>query len=234
METGCPHIMSGRKTSLATALVLTVFLSAAATPQRRAGRRGRAGATSPATAQSRAVAVAGRGLACNVFCSTKNPGTAVAEITRKVADVEPGQEVFAANVSRQELEVTVYRDGFSRGLFANLLSADRDAGLRRLNDSPAQGGGPGLEGLTVTEVRRRGDDEGARRESRFNEGLSGARASRLRGGATVVVRVEGLEPGLNYFWRVPAGSGRRRAAGQVVQCKAPVCPVDSRPLPTNP
>ena len=37
----------------------------------------------------------------------------------------------------------------------------------------------------------------------------------------VVVEIEGLQPGVNYFWR-------RTPGGPVVRCQAPVCPSDSR------
>lgn len=219
--------MSGRKPTLAALLVLALFISVAAAPQqRRSARRER----TPTAARQPASE-----LICNVFCSQDKPGTAVAEITWKLADVEIGPRAFASRLSRQELEVTVVKGGFARGMSANLFSAERDPRFRSLRPPSTQGGEPGLEDLTVTDVRRLGDEEeGAGRESRFNEGLSGARPSTRAGGEAVVVRVEGLKPGLNYFWRVPTGSGSRRTVSEVVKCQPPPCPVDTRRAPPSP
>jgi hypothetical protein len=44
--------------------------------------------------------------------------------------------------------------------------------------------------------------------------------------AAVTATVEGLEPGLNYFFRLVTPVGGRSVTSEVVRIQAPVCPAD--------
>lgn len=48
------------------------------------------------------------------------------------------------------------------------------------------------------------------------------------GTAETVAVVEGLEPGVNYTWRVVIPTGAGKLVSPSVRCKAPICPVDTR------
>lgn len=172
-------------------------------------------------------------LFCDVFCSETVRGTAVVEILWKVSETKLNPQAFQARVRTHGLEVTVFKEGFSKGLYSNLASLDSNNNFRAFRED--QEDIPGLDGLVVTDVRSVDDpnDSGAS-ESRFNKERVGALPFDPRTTDAVIVRIEGLKPGLNYFWRVPTGTGNNRRLSAVVQCKAPVCPVDLRPVPPGP
>lgn len=134
----------------------------------------------------------GKGLECTVFCSETKLRTSVAEITW------PSSE---ESLSRQVLEVTVYKNGFTRGTYATLAPVQRGQkfSLQRIGDRREHV--RGLERLVITDVY----------------------FSKKRGGLAVV-RVEGLEPGLNYFWRLRSGAGD--GAPALTRCQATECPAD--------
>lgn len=111
-----------------------------------------------------------------------------------------------ALLSAVRIEVTVYKDGFKTGAYASL---DSNQGNRSYQSQKGRGGQdliPGLSQLVVVDVR----------SLRERPGL-------------VAVRIEGLEPGLNYFWRVVSKANGRQMAGVTARCQAPVCPADMQP-----
>lgn len=111
----------------------------------------------------------------------------------------------ANSLSQLVLEVTVYKNGFAIGRFARVTPIRAGQKFEIIRPPGETGSAPGFDTLIVTAVR-------------LQNGL-------------VIVRVEGLDAGLNYFWRVhPAGG----SGTEITVCQAVECPVDSEPPPQVP
>ncbi|HXD32554.1 MAG TPA: hypothetical protein VN643_15640 [Pyrinomonadaceae bacterium] len=111
-----------------------------------------------------------------------------------------------ASLAAERVEVTVYKDGFAKGVYVSVgASQGQSAALTTRNTAQDDRLPPALKKLVV---------------------VDSASLSTRPGMATI--QIEGLEPGLNYFWRVVSGSNRL-VAGGAVRCKAPVCPADMQP-----
>lgn len=156
-------------------------------------------------------AVAGD-LVCQTYCSSVEPGTPVAEV-RWVVSTQPASGAnLRVLAGQQNVEAAVNEDGFERGRFVRLASASpqaRFAPTGQPNAPPL----PGLGNLNVLAVASSQDSPGALRLATPSEG----------GRENVVVQVQGLQPGMNYYWRVrPPTQGE----AQVVMCRAPICPAD--------
>jgi hypothetical protein len=155
--------------------------------------------------------IAPAGLECKTYCSDVKLRTPIAELTWPAS--------ATASLERQGLEVTVYKNGFERGLSARLLVVRQGEKFSLQRAAAAVSSSaqrvPGLDKLVVVGVR--------------------TRSMRLRASSvnTITVQVEGLEPGLNYYWRVLSNtSGTNWVANrayQTVRCQAPVCPADMQP-----
>jgi hypothetical protein len=108
-----------------------------------------------------------------------------------------------AALASERLEVTVYKDGFKSGAFATLspVRVEQKFDLTRLEKiiGPRP---PGMN-LVVTSIQ-----------------------SPPQKDAPPVVEVEGLEPGLNYFWRVLRGAPGAEQPSEVVRSRARACPAD--------
>ncbi|HEV3467893.1 MAG TPA: hypothetical protein VG148_01120 [Pyrinomonadaceae bacterium] len=156
---------------------------------------------------------------CRVFCSDAKPGTSVAELVWRASGTPLDAGALESRLAEQGLEVTVYKDGYRRGRYASLPSVTRG---REFLIQPLPPGAhprvPALERLVVAEVYAVKD---RLTRQRLAEGRSDL----------IAVRVEGLESGVNYYWRVPAVVNGRRVTSGVVRCQAATCPVDSQPAP---
>lgn len=124
------------------------------------------------------------------------------------SDIRPGVSVAeltfsggADNLSQLALEVTVYKDGFALGRLARVSPIRGGQKFEIIRPAGERGAAPGFDTLALTAVRLQQD-----------RGL-------------VTARVEGLDAGLNYFWRVrPVGGG---TGTDTTVCRASICPVDS-------
>lgn len=113
----------------------------------------------------------------------------------------------ASSLNQLVLEVTVYKNGFEIGRFARVSPIRGGQKFEIIQPPGETGAAPGFDTLVLTVVR-------------------------LEGGL-VTARVEGLDAGVNYFWRVrPAGESGGGTATTV--CQAVECPVDSEPEPQVP
>jgi len=156
-------------------------------------------------------------LECVSYCSPIRPGTVLMEVALRLADRTMSESALLAKVRQQGLDVTVYADGFERGLFAT-VSAVRPRALFRRTTSAKRI--PGLEKLVITDVATR-LDKSAQSFRLTHPPLGSTEVSEW-----VTVRLEGLDPGLVYTYRVPGRSS-------VVMCPAVSCPVDRVPAPIN-
>lgn len=167
-------------------------------------------------------------LECISYCSTTRPGTVLIEVRVRLADRPLSATELRTTVREQGLEATVYADGFERGLFAS-VPALRPNALFRARPNPQLGGRPrkripGLERLVIRDVATRAD----RTANSFllMQQATGLPAPDEPRGEWAVIRLEGLDPGMAYSFRVPGGRS-------VVTCLATVCPVDRRPAPAR-
>jgi len=110
----------------------------------------------------------------------------------------------AASLSQLALEVTVYKNGFATGRLATASPIRGGQRFEIIRPPGEQGSAPGFDSLILTAVRLQTD-----------HGL-------------VTARVEGLDAGLNYFWRVRPAGGSGTGTETTV-CQATDCPVDSEP-----
>jgi hypothetical protein len=151
------------------------------------------------------------GIQCKTYCDKFKPGTAFAELTMAAPDANR-----AERSDQPQLEVTVFKDGFKSGNFAALSSLTNGTKFSMRSGARSTDEEVGLESLVITDVRQ-GDGNPQSRGLRSESN-------------TVAVRIEGLEPGLNYFFRVPPADDNARAAsadeGATIRCQAPICPVD--------
>ena len=155
---------------------------------------------------------------CVMSCSREQPRTVVAEISWPLAQSAASREALSQGVSSQTLEVTTFKEGFERGLFAEVGTVREQQPFAARAAQPDVTVGAALRGLTVTRVDTLGDRlaSGASRSADdLMPASAGGDASRV-----VVVEVQGLSSGLTYWWR-------RGPGAPAVRCQAPVCPYDN-------
>lgn len=159
---------------------------------------------------------------CQSYCSPSKPGTPVMEVKWRIAPtlLTPAQR--RARVAQQTLDATVYSDGFERGLYVTLPTTRPRAIFGRPRGLAAPPRPiPGLRRLVVTDVQTT-QDRGRSQPSRL---LAVAPADE----EWVAVKIEGIDPGLDYTYRVPAVDGGRT----VITCQAATCPVDHKRAPAS-
>lgn len=115
----------------------------------------------------------------------------------------------AGSLSQLALEVTVYKNGFAIGRLARISPIREGQQFEIIRPPGEMGSAPGFDTLVVTAVR-------------FQTGAG-----------LVTVRVEGLDPGLNYIWRVRPTGGSGTGTETTV-CQAVECPIDSEAPPQVP
>lgn len=105
--------------------------------------------------------------------------------------------------SKQRLDVTVYKQGFEKDLYTILwpIRAEQQFQIPRSNKLEETSRALALNAVNVN-VDEKQD--------------------------SIVVKLEGLEPGLVYFWRVCTLSNKGWRQSSVVRCEAPVCPADMK------
>lgn len=111
-----------------------------------------------------------------------------------------------ARLSTSRIEVTIYKDGFKNGNYSALVSSKGERSFRPSQAKQTHPLVPALSKLVVLEAKGLKERPGV-----------------------VAVRIEGLEPGLNYFWRVVSTTNERLLAEGTAKCQAPTCPADMQP-----
>ena len=110
-----------------------------------------------------------------------------------------------AELNQQSLEVTAYKNGFEKGLLVRLFPRTIEPpGIVSQPQSSPQQQLPGLERIAISQVNV------------------------LKESDLVVVRVTGVQGGLNYFWRLRNADGSETLSS-VVQRKILACPTDLKP-----
>jgi hypothetical protein len=166
---------------------------------------------------------------CISYCSPTQPGTVIMEIRIRLANQPLNEADLRAKIRQQGLEVTVYSEGFERGLYA-VLPAIRPRAIftarpDRTGAAVARSKIPGLEKLMITDVATRLDKPAKPFVLMQPDPLTSPKPASPEG-EWVTVRLQGLDPGMAYTYRIPGGQS-------VVTCQAVVCPVDIIPAPAN-
>lgn len=157
---------------------------------------------------------------CAAYCSREHAGLSVIELRWPLPESPAGAADAKALLAKQTIDVTTYADGFERRLFATLT--EPAVGKRfqmaensdQYKDRPKSF--PGLGRLAITDVVTAYEPAPA-------SALRLLTAAGIRS-ATVVVRISGLEGGMDYKWRLPSASSSGGTV--VVTCTAARCPVD--------
>lgn len=167
------NLLSATLVCLSLILLLTVFW--------RGSQSGQAFQTDPLE------------FACEVSCSRTELRTAQAQLSWQAS-------AASVDLTQQVLEVTVFKDGFQRGLQARLVPTE---GAQKFSLSALAATALSQTSLTRLDVA----------------GIEIASTGRVQ------IRVKGLEPGLNYFWRLQSADGFTTLSGPV-RSQAPTCPAD--------
>ena len=174
-----------------------------------------AGTAPAAPAQGGTQSAQAGDLVCVTYCSPTEPGSPIAEIKWVVSNQPATAENLRKAATAQNVEAAVNEDGFERGRFVRLSSVAPQARFAPAAPQPGAAPLPGLGNLSVGTVASSQEGGAALRLASPAEG----------GRENVVVQVQGLRPGLNYYWRVRAATPGQT---QVVMCRAPICPTDRR------
>jgi len=143
------------------------------------------------------------------YCSNVEPGVSVAEV--QWAPGATAAADLAKVVSAQVLDITVYKDGFNRGLYKTVKPGTQDREFRLFKPQPREI--PGLRTLRLTQF--------ATSQQKPQEGLR-LMMRPLPGQQSAYAKLEGLEPGMRYFIRISSPE----STPQKVSFVAPICPVD--------
>lgn len=172
-------------------------------------------ASTPATPAARAQD--GTSLVCETFCHETKLRTGCARLRLVLPgtiDEATGLAKSASATPIGRLEVTVFKGGFERGLYATLTPGDGRP-IKQEGPSQSRAAEPVLAPALASRPALRA----------FQIQL--AEAGKALPFAPGSVTIEGLEPGLTYTWRLGGGA--------TVSCMAPTCPADMFELePRNP
>jgi hypothetical protein len=154
------------------------------------------------------------------YCSRTQPGDSVAEVQWPLPQAPAGR-AFTATLQQQVLDVTVYKDGFARGLYETVKPASASPEFHFFKQQEIRGL-PGMKKLRVTQF--------ATSKEQNKEGFQLLLRPAQRGQESADAKLEGLEPGMKYFVRLPSMIGEQKT----VSFTAAVCPVDYiRPTKTK-
>ena len=163
---------------------------------------------------------ASSGAICSAYCSREHAGLSVIELRWPLSESPAGAADAKALLAKQTIDVTTYADGFERGLFARLTEPVVGKRFQSATDGDRYQNGskslPGLGRLAITDVVTASEPAAA-------SPLRLLMAPGIRS-ATIVVRISGLEGGMDYKWRLPSASPSGGTV--VVTCTAARCPVD--------
>lgn len=145
------------------------------------------------------------------YCSRTQPGNSVAEVQWPLTAKAKTANLHAF-AEQQVLDVTVYKDGFERGLYKTVKPGVTRPEFR-LNRPAERPDIPGLEKLKLTQF-------GTSQE--HSKGGLQMQARPMAGQESADAKLEGLEAGLKYFVRLSSPD----AAPKIVSFTAASCPVD--------
>jgi hypothetical protein len=147
------------------------------------------------------------------YCSETKLRTSNARIRWSMPRVAlEAHKLTALAGARQSLEATVYLDGFEKGLLVSVPLAQ--ASPERPLAALVQEKKPKVRAFQFSVV-----GYGPPKEARAVEGVD----------AEMSAVVEGLEPGVNYTWRITIETESGRIVSESTTSRAVVCPADMAP-----
>jgi hypothetical protein len=147
------------------------------------------------------------------YCSETKLRTSNARIRWSVPkEALEAYKLTALAGAKQSLEATVYRDGFEKGLLVSVPLAQ--ASPERPLAALVQEKKPKVRAFQFSVI-----GYAQPKESRAVEG----------GEAEMSAVVEGLEPGVNYTWRIAIETESGRIVSESTTSRAVVCPADMAP-----
>jgi hypothetical protein len=163
------------------------------------------------------------GLTCETYCSRTKLRTVNAQIRWIDPNVTLGERADATGGPiEQQLQTTVFRDGFTDGRFATFPSIEPSGASPQIP--------PARDGQQQPPTQLRPFDlriVGVTRPKATGEAARDLlRLSPEQRASSVIV--EGLEPGLTYRWRIRYRSNSDWQTSEAVICRAPICPADMR------
>jgi hypothetical protein len=162
------------------------------------------------------------GLTCETYCSRTKLRTVNAQIRWIDPNVTLGEKADATGGPiEQELQTTVFKDGFTDGRFATFPSIEPSGVSPQV--APAREGQQPPTQLRAFDLRIVGV---VRPRAMGEAGRDLLKLSPEQRASSVVV--EGLEPGLTYRWRIRYRSNADWQTSAPVICRAPICPADMR------
>lgn len=158
---------------------------------------------------------------CEAFCSESKLRTANARLIW----IGPGMPLGASalggrQVQQEQIETTVFKNGFRKNLQANFPVLDSAVATAKAM-TPSVGAAAKLPAyqLQIIEAQK--------------PAIAGASARRMAEASPQQQErslvIEGLEPGLTYYWRLRFQTADGWAESQAIACEAPVCPADMQP-----
>jgi hypothetical protein len=149
------------------------------------------------------------------FCSDTKLRTSNARVRWSI----PGVALEATGVrdfgtAKQSLEVTVYKNGFDKGLLASVpiqqATPERPVAAQAQQKRPI----PRAFQFSLIEVEQP------------------KTSPATQGDADMGAVVEGLEPGVNYTWRIAIETSSGKIVSAPVTSQATTCPADMAPAPS--
>ncbi len=190
-----------------------------------AGGHAPAAAAQPAAgAQAAARVEPGLVLEIEVFCSETQLRMSNARLTWRAPAAALGAGVASLSAATQQLEATVFKNGFERGLFVALPIGA--AAPERPVAAVVQG----------TAAQQQQQPPRRAFQIRLIEVTAARTAAAAPDTSEMDAVVENLEPGVNYTWRMAVTAAGGRIASRPVTVRALVCPADlvEPPPPAQP
>ena len=153
-------------------------------------------------------------LTCEVYCSEIRLRIANARISWIGPGMFQGGPSPAASPVAEQLQTTVFKDGYDKDLYASFSTLGDGQGL-----SPQAA-------AVLPEPQMRAYDLSILDVAQPTAGPGLLAASADDPAARTSVEVEGLEPGMRYTWRIVFSTADSQETTETVTCEAPVCPAD--------
>jgi hypothetical protein len=161
-------------------------------------------------------------LQCETYCSSTKLRTGNARITWIDPGISIGRALATAPLQLdQQLQATVFKQGFLEDVFASFPTDE--ATPESASPQEARTLGPGLEGKSLPAFDLR-VVAASRPQISGTEAADVMRLSPEQQQSSVIL--EGLEPGLTYYWRLRYDREGATVESEPVVCEAPVCPAD--------
>jgi hypothetical protein len=145
------------------------------------------------------------------YCEPAEPGVSVAEIQWPLGQATLTKAQVNNLVEQQVLDVTVFKDGFQRGLYTTVKPGVSHPEFQPFKAE--QKAIPGLQNLKMTQF--------ATTEAAPVQGLRLSMRPPA-GQVSAIAKLQGMEPGMRYFVRLSSQNARQWA----VSFTGPICPVD--------